>query len=409
VKSQKSLIKIMKLNFLIKLINLIVIFSMIAGCSGNKSLENLLSTTPITPKPETTPTTEIKPATPTPKPETPETPEIPEDFPRYFLGYPEATLTKVIRENQTIKTWWESADQPDQIKSFYQEKLTNNQWEIINSLGQESNSNEPILIARKDDSEVKLTMLSSAGKSEFLIEYLSQPTETTPETNINQPTNNNPTTFQDLDQVPEVLRSYVEDLAKLGVLGADSATSDQFNPNQGITRREYARWLLTTHNKLYSDRPSQQTRLAAASNSPIFQDLPNTDPDFAIIQGLAEAGIIPSPLSGDPTAVSFRPNNLLTREELLMWKVPLDQRQALPVASLDAVKETWGFQDVAKINPQALRSLLVDFQNGELSNIRRAFGYTTLFQPQKTVTRAEAAASLWYFGSQGQGVSASPN
>jgi hypothetical protein len=404
--------KIMKLNPLINLINLIVIFNMITACSGNKTLENVLSTTPITPQPETTPTTEIKPATPTPTPETTETTEtpeklaIPENFPQYFLSYPEAKLTQVTRENQTIKTWWESADQPDNIKNFYQEKLANNQWEIISSFEQQTNSNEQSLIARKDDSEVTITMLLSSGKSEFLIAYLPQQTETTPETNLNQPTINNPTNFADLDQVPEVLRSYVEDLAKLGVLTADSTTDGKFNPNQAINRREYARWLLTTHNKLYSDRPSQQIRLAANNNTPIFQDLPNTDPDFAIIQGLAEAGIIPSPLSGDSTIVSFRPDNPLTREELLIWKVPLDQRQALPVASLDAVKETWGFQDVAKINPKALRSLLVDFQNGELSNVRRAFGYTILFQPQKTVTRAEAAASLWHFGFQGDGVSA---
>jgi hypothetical protein len=50
--------------------------------------------------------------------------------------------------------------------------------------------------------------------------------------------------------------------------------------------------------------------------------------------------------------------------------------------------------------------VLADYQNGDLSNIRRAFGYTTLLQPQKVVTRAEAAATLWFFGSQGDGLSA---
>jgi hypothetical protein len=78
----------------------------------------------------------------------------------------------------------------------------------------------------------------------------------------------------------------------------------------------------------------------------------------------------------------------------------------LPSANLDAVKQTWGFQDVAKIDPKALRAVLADFQNGEQSNIRRVFGYTTIFQPKKPVTRAEAAAALWYFGTQGEGISA---
>jgi hypothetical protein len=89
-----------------------------------------------------------------------------------------------------------------------------------------------------------------------------------------------------------------------------------------------------------------------------------------------------------------------------LWKVPLDIRQALPAASLDAVKQTWGFQDVGKIDPKALRAVLADFQNGDQSNIRRVFGYTTLFQPKKPVTRAEAAAAIWYLGSQGEGISA---
>ncbi|MFM6397433.1 MAG: S-layer homology domain-containing protein, partial [Planktothrix sp.] len=32
--------------------------------------------------------------------------------------------------------------------------------------------------------------------------------------------------------------------------------------------------------------------------------------------------------------------------------------------------------------------------------------FTTLFQPKKNVTRAEAAATLWFFGFQGEGISA---
>jgi hypothetical protein len=111
-------------------------------------------------------------------------------------------------------------------------------------------------------------------------------------------------------------------------------------------------------------------------------------------------------LSGDSTAALFRPDVPLTRETLVLWKVPLDTRQTLPTASLDTVKQTWGFQDVAKIDPKTWRAVVADFQNGEQSNIRRVFGYTTLFQPKKTVTRGEAVAAVWYFGSQGEGLSA---
>jgi hypothetical protein len=219
--------------------------------------------------------------------------------------------------------------------------------------------------------------------------------------------------FTDINKAPTDLRQYVEDLAALDVLTPDQSASKSnsaagvaFEPNKTISRRQYVRWLVAANNQIYANSPSKQIRLAAAEAQSAFQDVPRTDPDFPAIQGLAEAGLIPSPLSGDSTTVLFRPNAPLTRENLILWKVPLDTRQALPAASVDAVKQTWGFQDAARIDPKALRAVLADFQNGEQANIRRVFGYTALFQPKKTVTRAEATAAIWYFGTQGEGLSA---
>ncbi len=213
-----------------------------------------------------------------------------------------------------------------------------------------------------------------------------------------------PQQFSDLTQAPAELQPYLADLAQLGVLNVSSG--QEFKPNQVITRREFARWLVAANNRLYATRPGNQIRLAVATDQPAFQDVPRSDADFAAIQGLATAGIIPSPLSGNSTTVTFRPNAPLTREDLILWKTPLDTRQALPNATLDAVQQTWGFQDTPRIDPKALRAVLADYQNSDLANIRRAFGYTTLFQPKKPVTRAEAAAVLWYFGTQGDGMSA---
>jgi hypothetical protein len=186
--------------------------------------------------------------------------------------------------------------------------------------------------------------------------------------------------------------------------------TEQSAPNfQGISpirRRDFARWLLLANNRFFINLPSKQIRLAPANGTPLFADLPPTDPDFAVIQGLAEAGLIPSRLTNDPGASLFRPNAPLTREDLILWKVPLDLRRSLPNASLENIKETWGFQDVAKIDPKVWRALYGDYQNGEQANLRRILGFTTLFQPKKTVTQAEAAAALWYFGSQGEGLNA---
>jgi hypothetical protein len=220
--------------------------------------------------------------------------------------------------------------------------------------------------------------------------------------------------FSDLTKAPKELQQYVSDLAQLGVLtpaSSDSKASQAkertlFEPNSVITRRDYVRWLVAANNRLYAAQPAKQIRLSTDAAQPAFQDVPRNDPDFPAIQGLAEAGLIPSPLTGDSTTVTFRPDAPLTREALILWKVPADTRQALPTASLDAIKQTWGFQDAARIDPKAMRAVLADFQNGDLANLRRAFGYTTLLQPKKAVTRAEAAAALWYFGFQGDGQSA---
>ncbi len=184
------------------------------------------------------------------------------------------------------------------------------------------------------------------------------------------------------------------------------AGPDEFRPNQAMTRREYARWLLAVNNRLYEGDRNRQIRAGVDSSEPVFQDVPVSDPDFGVIQGLAEAGIIPSPLTGSSTIVTFRPNAPLTRKDLVLWKVPLDTREALPSASVSAVEQTWGFQDAAKIEPRALQAVLADNQNGDFANIRRAFSYTTLFQPDKAATRAEGAAVLWRFGKMDEGVTA---
>jgi hypothetical protein len=379
--------------------------------------------------------------------------ELPANFPAEIPRYPGAELVEVIQPssdnpNSEVQTRWQTSDPIEQVRRFYQEAFAADNWNLDRSV-------EEAIAAGRDGLRVTVTpvsnavTLTAATPTEFTLQYAftsdaaasSEPTNS-PEnsasdnsasdnadetaaipqpgdpdfigpvlppnfgTDANSETAARPTSqrFSDLDQAPEELRQYVTDLAELGVFGAQA--SNEFKPNQEITRREYARWLVAANNLIYGDRPASRIRLGNSSSQPAFQDVPRSDPDFAAIQGLAEAGLIPSPLSGDSTTVTFRPDASLTRENLILWKMPIDTRQTLPNASLEAVQQTWGFQDTARIDPKALRAVLADFQNGELSNIRRAFGYTTLFQPKKTVTRAEAAAVLWYFGIQGEGLSA---
>ncbi len=386
-------------------------------------------------------------------PQNPTLSELPEDFPTEIPRYPEAKLEKVesltVPSAQGQRTTWSSSDPSNLIQNFYQVEFESKNWQIVSRPDDDTGGN---LVAIRNGLRVTISIPSGANPSnsretpsstpptaaensgsatEFNIEYIRNNGETASQPSGNQesekpevpsyvpsqPSGGSSTqaqNFSDLNQLPEELRQHIQDLAALGVLTADSsgsktnstATSTQFAPNKAITRREFARWLVAANNQIHANRPGQQIRLASETTQPAFQDVARSNPDFQSIQALADVGLIPSTLTGDSTAVLFRPDAPLTRENLILWKVPLDTRQALPTASIDTVKQTWGFQDVGKIDPKALRAVLADFQNGEQANIRRVFGYTTLFQPKKAVTRAEAAAALWYFGSQGEGLSA---
>lgn len=209
----------------------------------------------------------------------------------------------------------------------------------------------------------------------------------------------------DLADIPEDLKPYVQDWLALD-LKATAPGRPSWQPNQAVSRGAYVQWLLATNNRFYDDQPQKRIRPGQASAKPAFQDVPPSHPQYGAIQGLAEAGIIPSSLSGSSTTLTFRPEAPLTRETLVLWKVPLDTRAVLPGASVEAVKTAWGFQDAATVEPLALRAVLADHQAGEFANILRAFGYTTLFQPKKAVTQAEAIATLWRFGGPTEGISA---
>ncbi|MFE1747492.1 S-layer homology domain-containing protein [Coleofasciculus sp. H7-2] len=381
---------------------------------------------------------------------------LPSDFPSEIPVYPEAQLQEVTPptadSNQGQSLRWTTSDPSNSVQTFYQKEFQSNNWEIVSQPTETAEGTATptdILVAHRNNLKVTVSIQSGSGSNSFIstpsptqptaannaasttqftIQYVRDGSEATAPSPSNSDVASQPTTeattgkpespsepsvFTDINKAPQELRQHVENLAALGVLSlnsggskSNSAAGEQFEPNKTITRRQYARWLVAANNQIYANSPGKQIRLASADVQPAFQDIPRSEPDFPAIQGLAEAGLIPSRLTGDATAVLFRPDAPLTRENLILWKVPLDTRQTLPTASVDAVKQTWGFQDAGKIEPKALRAVLADFQNGELANIRRVFGYTTLFQPKKPVTRAEAAAAVWYFGAEGEGVSA---
>ncbi|WP_234488860.1 S-layer homology domain-containing protein [Oxynema sp. CENA135] len=402
---------------LLTLLGLLLSLTACANTPGSKQLEDSLAPDPkLKDNPEL-----LGDSTPSPSPGVTPT-QLPEDFPREIPQYNNAELQSVSRstsersspqteETPRVTTVWETGDRGDRVRQFYQTHFEDNQWEILPTPATETQGDRSVS-ARKDNLQVTVAIVSqpSDTPTEFTLTYeLESATSTakTPETPKSSTTTEKAAETT-LETIPEPLRPYVSDLQQLGIasLKATSSDADAEAWNQAIARAQYAEWLIAANNRFFDNQPSKQIRLATPSTQPAFQDVPATHPQFAAIQGLADAGIIPSSLTGENTAVNFRPDAPLSREDAIAWKVPLDFRQGLPKASVEAVREAWGFQDVPKIDPAVLPAILADYQNGELSNLRRAFGYTRIFQPKKEVTRAEAAATLWYFGDRDEGLSA---
>ncbi|MGA9377968.1 MAG: S-layer homology domain-containing protein [Phormidium sp.] len=421
----------------ISLTLIILLLSSLTACANNPASKNLEQTFAADPQLKQTPANLGENVANT-KPQNQPLAQLPADFPTEIPRYPNAQLQEVTSTLPVTNTRWFTPDSADKIQNFYKQQFQDNNWQILDQPNQQTGNLE----ARLNDLKVTVAAVptQNPGVTEFTIQYLKETPQTTaektPESNVTaSPTTEatpevaaTPTpqetsapdatiltgtslTFSDINKTPKELRSFVTELGELGVLtpaktGKTDDNTIVFEPNKVITKREFARWLMAANNQIQANQPAKQMRLANESSPPTFQDVPPTDPDFAAIQGLAEAGIIPSQLSGDNTALLFRPDAPLTREQMILWKVPLDTKLTTSGATFDAIKQTWGFQDTFKIEPKALKALLTDFQNGDASNIRRVFGYTTLFQPKKPVTRAEAAGTIWFFGTATEGISA---
>ncbi|CAI0403281.1 unnamed protein product [Linum tenue] len=190
-------------------------------------------------------------------------------------------------------------------------------------------------------------------------------------------------------------------LAALQVLKVIEADAQ---PGDLCSRREYARWLISasglSRNPVSKVYPAMYienvTELA-------FDDVTPDDPDFASIQGLAEAGLISSKLSShdlksasveeEEVPFHFSPESPLSRQDLVSWKVALEKRQ-LPEADKKILYQVSGFRDIDRIHPDAWPALVADLSSGDQGIVSLAFGCTRLFQPDKPVTKAQAAIAL---------------
>mmetsp|Transcript_3997 Transcript_3997/g.14215 ORF Transcript_3997/g.14215 Transcript_3997/m.14215 type:complete len:811 (+) Transcript_3997:85-2517(+) len=191
----------------------------------------------------------------------------------------------------------------------------------------------------------------------------------------------------------------LDNLKRLGVV-------DKSAPLSGVCkRRDFARWLVRASQEPSLHKGSFARRIFTASRDQTtptaFVDVSVTDPDFPYIQGLAEAGVIPSRMIASGAgrlASSFRPNDPLTRADLVTWKLTIDRR-TLPAASSQVVYNMWGFADAGSIHQDTLDAIAADFCTAEAcganeSTIASAFGFTRLFHPRKVVQNGQVAAAL---------------
>jgi hypothetical protein len=181
----------------------------------------------------------------------------------------------------------------------------------------------------------------------------------------------------------------INDLAQLGVFDVTSGT---FQPNGTLTRSEFVRWLVKANNALYQADPSKQIRPAQGSEQ-TFTDVPPSHPDYKYVQALANAGFV---VGIDEK--HFAPDENLTREQMIGIKVPVDLGgDPHKNTGLADVHEAYPFTDDGKISKRYYDAIYGDYFDGS-KNIPRVFGQMKTFQPQRTVTRSEAALCLAKIG-----------
>ncbi|XP_039035627.1 uncharacterized protein LOC120172162 [Hibiscus syriacus] len=172
-------------------------------------------------------------------------------------------------------------------------------------------------------------------------------------------------------------------------------------PGDLCTLREYARWLVSASSALSRNVVSKVYPAMYIENVTelAFDDITTEDPDFSSIQVLAEAGLISSKLSNQDLFSNnlgpfyFSPESPLSRQDLICWKMAFEKIQ-LPEADRKILYQLSGFIDIDKINPDAWPALMADLSTGEQGIIALAFGCTRMFQPNKPVTKAQAAIAI---------------
>ncbi|PON87030.1 S-layer domain containing protein [Trema orientale] len=189
----------------------------------------------------------------------------------------------------------------------------------------------------------------------------------------------------------------------LSVLKKLKIIEDDVKADDLCTRREYVRWLVRMNSLLERDPRHRIIPSASLSGSvnAAFDDVTVQDLDFESIQALAEAGVVSSKLSQNSSyngldsegQVCFSPDRFIPRRELIDWKAQLEY-QVVPGITEQILTTTLGFMDVKGIALDVAPGFYMDMLAGDKSIIRKVFGQSRRFQPNKPSTKAQAAVAL---------------
>ncbi|XP_044491120.1 uncharacterized protein LOC123215118 isoform X2 [Mangifera indica] len=209
-----------------------------------------------------------------------------------------------------------------------------------------------------------------------------------------------------VDRLERVIVSVATDSTQqesLSILKKLKIIEDNVETDKLCTRREYARWLVCINSSLERSPKHRIVPSISLSGSVVaaFNDVDVEDPDFEFIQALAEAGIVPSKLSGKnygsdhsegQQSVNFFPERFISRQDLIGWKAQVEYEFKPEI--LQKISTKVGYMDVKAISSEAPVELYMDLLAGDKSIARRVFGQSKRFQPNKPSTKAQAAVAL---------------
>ena len=183
--------------------------------------------------------------------------------------------------------------------------------------------------------------------------------------------------FQDLEG--EYAAETVNRLLKAGVIEVGDG---KFRPNDPISRGEFLQWLVKATNTV--NPRNTQVHLAKTGESK-FTDVAPDSPHFPFVQGATNSGFV---IGYDET--TFRPQRNLSREEMIAIKVSFDRDK--PQMNGNCGPRYTDFEQISPKYRQAVHNC--DNSNYGSQTASHIWGSFKTFNPQKEVTRAEAAVCV---------------